>query len=109
MPSVVGRMVEATKEGLFFLSLRDYGWQAISFHYVYILRSESYPQQSYVGMTEDLKARLAVHNAGGSPHTSKFKPWTVETAIAFTSREKATALEAYLKTGSGHEFRYRHF
>ena len=60
-------------------------------------------------MTEDLKARLAVHNAGGSPHTSKFKPWTIETAIAFTSREKAAAFEAYLKTGSGHEFRYRHF
>jgi hypothetical protein len=33
----------------------------------------------------------------------------VETAIAFTSREKATAFEAYLKTGSGHEFRHRHF
>jgi len=73
------------KEGLSFLALRDFrlrysggqdGWQAISFHYVYILRSESYSQQSYVGMTEDLKARLAVHNAGGSPHTSKFKPWT---------------------------------
>ncbi len=100
------------------MSLRDFrlryyggqdGWQAISFHYVYILRSESYPKQSYVGMTEDLKARLAVHNAGGSPHTSKFKPWAIETAIAFTSREKATAFEAYLKTGSGHEFRYRHF
>jgi predicted GIY-YIG superfamily endonuclease len=80
-----------------------------NFHYVYILRSESYPKQTYVGMTVDLKARLAVHNAGGSPHTSKFRPWMVETAIAFTSREKATAFEAYLKTGSGHEFRHRHF
>ena len=109
MPSVAGRMGEAAKEGFSFKALRDYGWQAISFHYVYILRSQAHPGQTYVGLTDDLKARLAVHNAGGSPHTSRFRPWAVETAIAFISREKAAAFEAYLKTGSGHEFRHRHF
>jgi predicted GIY-YIG superfamily endonuclease len=56
-----------------------------------------------------LKERLAKHNQGGSPHTAKFRPWAVETAVAFVSREKAAAFEAYLKTGSGHEFRRRHF
>ncbi|MEK6533056.1 MAG: hypothetical protein AABZ52_04120 [Nitrospirota bacterium] len=25
-------------------------------------------------MTEDLEARLQTHNAGGSPHTSKYRP-----------------------------------
>lgn len=109
MPSVAGREFEAAKEGCFGLALRDYGWQAMSFHYVYILRSMPHPEQTYVGLTDDLKARLAKHNEGGSPHTSKFRPWEIETAVAFTSREKAAAFEAYLKTGSGHEFRRRHF
>ena len=118
MPSVAGREVEAAKEGRCVPALRDFrlrcsggqdGWQAVPFHYVYILRSASHPEQTYVGLTDDLKARLAKHNEGGSSHTSKFRPWEIETAVAFTSREKAAAFEAYLKSGSGHEFRRRHF
>jgi len=117
MPSVAGREFEAAKEGwqtaLRGFRLRYYGgqagWQAMPFHYVYILRSVSHPEQTYVGLTDDLKARLAKHNEGGSPHTSKYRPWVIETAISLSSREKAAAFEAYLKTGSGHEFRSRHF
>jgi hypothetical protein len=44
-----------------------------------------------------------------SPHTAKFRPWKVETYIAFESIDKAQAFERYLKTGSGHEFARRHF
>jgi hypothetical protein len=33
----------------------------------------------------------------------------METAIAFTTKEKAMAFEKYLKTGSGPEFARRHF
>jgi hypothetical protein len=37
--------------------------------YVYIIRSESFPEQEYIGATEDLKRRLPEHNAGRSaPH-----------------------------------------
>jgi putative endonuclease len=43
--------------------------------YVYILRSVNHPAQTYIGSTEDLRARLAQHNAGRSIHTKKFKPW----------------------------------
>ena len=43
--------------------------------YTYILRSLSHPEQRYIGSTADLKSRLAKHNAGKVPHTSKFKPW----------------------------------
>ena len=42
--------------------------------YTYILRSISQPEQRYTGVTEDLTARLAKHNADEVPHTSKFKP-----------------------------------
>ena len=77
--------------------------------YTYILRSISHPEQRYISSTSDLKSRLAKHNAGEIPHTSKFKPWQVETAVAFSSKEKAVAFDAYLKTGSGHAFANRHF
>jgi putative endonuclease len=79
------------------------------FHYVYILVSESDPDRHYVGSTSDLDARLAAHNSGKVSHTSKHKPWRVETAIAFRSGEKAMAFERYLKSGSGREFARRHF
>ena len=77
--------------------------------YTYILRSLSQPEQRYTGVTEDLKARLTKHNAGEVPHTSKFKPWRIQTAIAFDNKEKACEFEAYLKTHSGRSFANRHF
>jgi hypothetical protein len=43
------------------------------------------------------------------PHTAKFRPWKVETAVAFSSETKARAFEKYLKSGSGREFSRRHF
>lgn len=73
-------------------------------HYVYLLYSEAVPGQHYVGVTCDLKARLADHNAGHSLHTAKFRPWALVTYIAFHDRLKAEAFERYLKSGSGHAF-----
>ncbi|WP_425993177.1 GIY-YIG nuclease family protein [Brevundimonas sp. TWP2-3-2] len=70
--------------------------------YVYLLQNIDWPDERYVGMTEDLKARLAAHNAGQSPHTSKFKPWRLVTYLAFTDPAKAQAFERYPKVGSGH-------
>jgi predicted GIY-YIG superfamily endonuclease len=79
------------------------------FFYVYILVSVSAPDHHYTGMTEDLTAPLDDHNRGHCAHTAKFRPWRIETAIAFTSEEKARAFEKYLKSGSGREFARRHF
>jgi predicted GIY-YIG superfamily endonuclease len=61
-----------------------------------------------VGLTSDLKARLAEHNAGGSPHTSKYVPWKIAVAVYFADGSKAHAFERYLKHGSGHAFARRH-
>ncbi len=77
--------------------------------YAYILRSLSHPSERYIGSTEDLKARLAKHNTGDVPHTSKYRPWKVEAYFAFETKEKAAAFENYLKSGSGHVFAKRHF
>ena len=79
------------------------------FYYVYLLVDVATESHRYTGVTEDLTARLAKHNAGEVPHTSKFKPWKVEAYFAFETKEKAAAFEAYLKTGSGHAFANRHF
>jgi len=79
------------------------------FHYVYILKSQNSPDRHYIGLTDDLKERLAKHNSGAVSHTSKFAPWNIETAIAFTDKSKAAAFERYLKSGSGREFSRRHF
>jgi predicted GIY-YIG superfamily endonuclease len=47
--------------------------------YVYLLESESTAGRRYVGVTADLKQRLAEHNAGKSPYTSKYGPWRLVT------------------------------
>ena len=77
--------------------------------YVYLLESTGHSDGSYVGLTEDLRARLDAHNAGQSSHTAKFRPWRLVTYIAFTDETKAIAFEEYLKTGSGRAFAKKHF
>ncbi|MGZ5933947.1 MAG: GIY-YIG nuclease family protein [Rhizomicrobium sp.] len=72
--------------------------------YVYFLRSVDHPGQVYSGLTDDLRKRLKVHNAGGSPHTSKFKPWKLVAYVAFSDADKAVAFERYLKSGTGRAF-----
>jgi putative endonuclease len=73
-------------------------------HYVYLLQSEAFVGQRYIGITSDLKQRLTEHNAGKSPHTSKYAPWKLVTYVAFSNGRKAETFERYLKSGSGHAF-----
>ena len=80
-----------------------------TFHYVYILKSVNDPSRHYTGLTQNLQLRLKDHNCGKVPHTKKFKPWILETAIAFRSREKASAFEHYLKSKSGRAFAKKRF
>jgi predicted GIY-YIG superfamily endonuclease len=82
----------------------------MSFFYVYILQSQlSARKRFYMGRTEDLRARLARHNAGKVPHTAKYRPWQIKTAIAFTDEEPAIEFELYLKSASGRAFAKKHF
>ncbi len=91
---------------------KDYGLagqQMQRFFYVYVLVSEADETIHYTGTTQELHARLTKHNQGSCAHTSKHRPWRIQTAIAFDSEAKARAFEKYLKTGSGREFARRHF
>jgi predicted GIY-YIG superfamily endonuclease len=80
-----------------------------NFYYVYILVSESHPGRHYTGLTEDLQGRVKAHNSGQLPYTAKYRPWRIETTIAFRNHQKARAFEAYLKTHSGRAFASKHF
>jgi hypothetical protein len=51
--------------------------------YVYILESQDF-EHFYVGITDDVPARLAKHNAGEVAHTSKYRPWQLKTYLAFS-------------------------
>jgi len=76
----------------------------MKYYYVYILQSENDSEKFYTGFTEDIESRLREHNQGKCIHTSKFVPWRVKTAIAFTNNEKALEFEKYLKSASGRAF-----
>ena len=80
-----------------------------TFHYVYILRDCATGQHHYTGITQNMQLRLEKHNAGQVPHTSKFAPWYIETAIAFRDKNKAYAYELYLKSGAGRAYAAKHF
>jgi len=73
-------------------------------NYVYILQSISFPEQFYTGLCKNVDLRLKAHNAGKSPHTSRFKPWRLLSAHYFDDAQTAAAFERYLKSGSGRAF-----
>jgi putative endonuclease len=76
---------------------------------VYILRSLSETKRPYIGLTHDVRARLADHNAGRCPHTARYRPWQLDVAIELPDEDRALAFERYLKSGSGRAFAKRHF
>ena len=76
---------------------------------VYVLRSESDPRRHYVGITNDLSARLDWHNHGPRGHSVNHRPWSVLVSMEFATERTAVAFEKYLKSGSGRAFAKRHF
>jgi predicted GIY-YIG superfamily endonuclease len=78
------------------------------FFYVYIPVSKADETVHYTGITQNLRERLRDRYRGACPHSSKSRPWRLETTIAFGSEVKARAFKRYLKSGSGREFARRH-
>jgi putative endonuclease len=81
---------------------------SFGFYYVYILQSKDNPDKFYTGFTENLQKRLKDHYFGKNPHTAKYKPWIVKTAVAFIDRDRAVDFERYLKRASGRAFAKKH-
>jgi putative endonuclease len=59
-------------------------------------------------MTDDVQARLAEHNAGRCPYTSRYLPWELVAFVAVKSKKHALELERYFKSGSGYAFAHKH-
>jgi len=78
-------------------------------HYVYLIESTSAARQRYIGCTDDLRQRIAVHNSGKNISTSGSRPWRLRTYLAFSDKLQALAFERYLKSGSGHAFANKRF
>lgn len=77
--------------------------------FVYVLKTAETPPGYYVGLTEDVQARLENHNAGRCQHTAGRRPWNRHVVVEFATQELATRFERYLKSGSGRAFAKRHF
>lgn len=76
---------------------------------VYVLQSEADPTRYYTGLTSNVYARLAAHNAGHCAHTASGRPWRVLVVLDFAQEQRAVQFERYLKSGSGCAFAKRHF
>jgi putative endonuclease len=79
------------------------------YFYVYIINSKSNPKRYYVGRTVNLKKRLIKPNSGKVRYTKAYKPWCINTVIAFRNRSKSFLFEKYLKSHSGRAFAKKHF
>ena len=72
---------------------QGYNWHV---YYVYLLKSLKI-KYFYVGFSEDLKARLAQHNAGKVRSTKPFRPLKLIYYEAYTTRDIALNRERELK------------
>jgi putative endonuclease len=77
--------------------------------FVDVLRNADLDPRFYVGLTSNVEARLADHNAGRCPHTVSGGPWQSHVIIEFSDEARALRFERYLKSGSGRAFAKRHF
>jgi putative endonuclease len=68
---------------------------------VYVLRSLK-DSKLYVGMTENLEARLKRHEQGKVPSTRNRRPFVLLHNEEFEDRLQARKREKYLKSGPGH-------
>jgi len=78
----------------------------IFMYYVYILRNVS--GGKYVGLTENLKLRLAQHNSGNTKSTKNRGRQVIAWNCAFHDKKLATQFELYLKSSSGFAFTNKH-
>lgn len=76
-------------------------------YFVYILESQR-DTSFYVGSTENVKKRLADHNAGKARYSDSKRPYILKWFCAFPNKAQALTFEKYLKQGSGFAFARKH-
>ena len=76
-------------------------------YYVYILRCSD--NTYYVGLTENIKARLKEHAEKECKYTKSRLPVKLIWFAVFYNKKKAAEFEQYLKSGSGNAFFKKRF
>ena len=71
--------------------------------YVYVIQSGS-DLGLYIGMSGNLRRRLAEHQEGESNSTKGRGPWRLIYYEAYLEKEDAMGREVFLKSGSGRRF-----
>lgn len=79
----------------------------IHMYYVYILKSLK-DDSRYIGITKDLKNRIAEHNNLETKSNKSKAPFKLIWYCAFLDKYKAYDFEKYLKSSSGHAFTKKH-
>jgi hypothetical protein len=72
--------------------------------YVYRIRSRHHPKETFLGVTRNIKKRLALHNSGQVKATREYSPWRVSFYAAFSRKSRAEAFYDYLSSPAGKEF-----
>ena len=67
---------------------------------VYILQSIT-KQRHYIGHTEDLIKRLAIHNSGKVRVTKGYRPWKIIYSESYSTRAEAAKRELEIKGFKG--------
>lgn len=73
------------------------------FYYTYILLSHK-DSRLYIGYTEDVHKRFALHSAGSVRATRHRRPLELIYFEAYKNQLDAKKRETFLKSGSGHRF-----
>ena len=62
-----------------------------------------------MGITNNLRERLASHNDGPGGFTLAYRPWSLLISVNFPDGRSAVQFEKYLKANSGRAFAKGHF
>ena len=66
-------------------------------YYVYMLKSEGIKPITYVGYTNNLKKRIALHNSGKGAKFTRGRKWMLIYKEKFKSKKEAISREYYIK------------
>ena len=65
--------------------------------YVYVLKSISKKNVTYVGYTKDIKKRILLHNTGKGAKFTRGRKWKLIYKEKYQSKNKAISRESYIK------------
>ena len=88
-----GRFLDFPRESIWPYPCLSHHMHGIEKRIVYIIRSDVDSSRHYVGITNDLRARLEWHNHGPCGHTRSHRPWSLVVSLEFPNEREAVRFE----------------